>query len=675
FASGKDRTTAELHTNFALSAAGGYVALVHVDGATVISQYEYPPQLTNVSYGLRQLSQTFAGAGHTVSYHVPQASDAGAPWATAAFDDSAWQTAASGLGFITQPVNVADVTAPQDTIRGVPNDGDWPSNESPDLAIDNNVNTKYLHFKGDFDPGDPPDGAGFQVTPSMGPTIVTGLTFTTANDAPERDPTSFAFYGSNVSISGPYTLIASGDIVDFRQASAWPRYTRNATPITFSNNTAYSHYQVLFPSIRDAASSVAMQIAEVELLGAAAGSAASDVREQMLHINASLWVRTKFTLTADALDVYDVLSLRMKYEDGYIAYLNGVEVARDNFSGTPQWNSHADGDRPSASAEDFVGIDLSGRLNLLVEGTNVLAIHALNDSVSNEDFHVQAELSAATNVGQRQYFAQATPGAFNTSGAVDIVADTRFSVDRGFYDETVLVEITTDTADATIRFTLDGSTPTETHGLIYTGPIPVGVTTCLRAMAYKPGWLSTNVDTQTYIFLDQVIRQGANPAGFPTTWGGTAADYAMDQRVVNDSRYSGLMRQALLSIPTMSIVTDMDNLFGPTGIYQNPTLEGGAYERPASVEWIHPDGSTGFQIDAGLRIYGGAFRRMDLTRKKTFRLLFKRQYGAGKLKFRLFDAEDAATEFDTIILRGGSNDGWNNWGGDNTQYIIDEFMR
>ena len=144
-------------------------------------------------------------------------------------------------------------------------------------------------------------------------------------------------------------------------------------------------------------------------------------------------------------------------------------------------------------------------------------------------------------------------------------------------------------------------------------------------MAFKPGWLSTNVDTQTYIFLDQVIRQPANPAGFPASWGGTPADYAMDQRIVNDARYSGLMRDSLLSIPTMSIVTDMDNLFGPAGIYENPLMEGAAWERPASIEWINPDGSTGFQINAGLRAYGGAFRRMDLTRKKTFRLLFKRE--------------------------------------------------
>ncbi|HUU17768.1 MAG TPA: alpha/beta hydrolase-fold protein, partial [Sedimentisphaerales bacterium] len=58
-----------------------------------------------------------------------------------------------------------------------------------------------------------------------------------------------------------------GDIVDFAQADAWPRFTMNATPISFDNDVAYAHYQVLFPAVRDAGSANSMQIAEVELLG------------------------------------------------------------------------------------------------------------------------------------------------------------------------------------------------------------------------------------------------------------------------------------------------------------------------------------------------------------------------------------------------------------------------
>jgi hypothetical protein len=121
------------------------------------------------------------------------------------------------------------------------------------------VSTKFLHFKGEVSP------TGFVIEPASGPSIVTGLTFTTANDATERDPISFELSGSNESIDGPYELIASGDIVDFAQDEAWPRFTMNATPITFDNNVAYTYYQVMFPAVRDPGSANSMQIAEVEL--------------------------------------------------------------------------------------------------------------------------------------------------------------------------------------------------------------------------------------------------------------------------------------------------------------------------------------------------------------------------------------------------------------------------
>jgi hypothetical protein len=159
------------------------------------------------------------------------------------------------------PAKLSDITAPGDIVKGVPDDGDWPGAEYPALAIDNNVNTKFLHFKGETEP------TGIKVTPLDGPSVVTGIALTTANDATERDPVTFELYGSNESIDGPYELIASGDIVDFAGETAWPRYTKNATPITFANETAYANYQILFPTVRDPGSANSMQIAEIELIG------------------------------------------------------------------------------------------------------------------------------------------------------------------------------------------------------------------------------------------------------------------------------------------------------------------------------------------------------------------------------------------------------------------------
>jgi hypothetical protein len=159
-----------------------------------------------------------------------------------------------------QRLVLPDVTAPGDIVKGVPDDGDWPGAETPDLAVDDDVNRKYLHFKGGS------MATGFVVTPLAGPSIVTGMTFTTANDVPTRDPITFELSGSNESIDGPYELIASGDIVDFALEADWPRFTMNTTPISFDNDVAYKHYQVLFPTLRGPTEGL-MQIGEVELLG------------------------------------------------------------------------------------------------------------------------------------------------------------------------------------------------------------------------------------------------------------------------------------------------------------------------------------------------------------------------------------------------------------------------
>ncbi|MFC1634861.1 hypothetical protein ACFL5Z_08465 [Planctomycetota bacterium] len=191
-----------------------------------------------------------------------------------------------------------DITTPGDTVRGVPDDSDWPGNEAPPLAIDDNVGTKYLHFKGFSQP------TGFQVTPLAAQTIVVGLTFTTANDAVERDPIAFELYGSNVSLNGPYELIASGDIVDFSQTTAWPRFTMNETPIEFDNDVAYDHYQILFTAVRDAGSANSMQIAEVEFLGMSLISLNPDPADGAIHEDT--WASLSWTAgdVAASHDVY-----------------------------------------------------------------------------------------------------------------------------------------------------------------------------------------------------------------------------------------------------------------------------------------------------------------------------------------------------------------------------------
>jgi len=275
-----------------------------------------------------------------------------------------------------------------------------------------------------------------------------------------------------------------------------------------------------------------------------------------------------------------------------------------------------------------------------------------------------------------------SPAGQNNGAYLGQVADTKFSHDRGFYDQPFEVTITCETPDAVIYYTVDGTQPYQTGGRfptgkVYTGPIRIGTTTCLRAVAIKHGWMSSNVDTQTYIFLANVIRQPANPGGFPSTWGSESADYEMDPDIVN--AHINTIKDDLKSLPTMSLVMDLKHLFdSKDGIYSHPQSSGVTWERPGSIEMIYPpdvrriypDGSKGFQANCGVRIYGGVGRR---EKKRSLRLMFKGIYGPTRLRYPLF-GEDAADEFDCLILRANFNDGYP-FGKACSQYIRDEFCR
>lgn len=404
----------------------------------------------------------------------------------------------------------------------------------------------------------------------------------------------------------------------------------------------------------------------------------TDMGASMRGVNASAYLRVPFEV-ADP-QAFDTLRLDMKYDDGFIAWLNGVEVARSNAPLAQAFDSQAAADRSRDLAATFEAFNLTPHLSALRAGTNVLAIQALNESAADGDFLMVPRLVASDIVqGQPRYFTVPTPGAANNQGLAGLVADTTFSVDRGFFDAPFQVEIASATPGASIRYTTNGSTPSTTNGTLYSGPINITTTTTLRAIAYKTDHRPTDVDTQTYIFMASVIQQPNNPAGFPTSWGGgaPAVDYEMDPQITQSPLYSSLIDDALLALPTISIVTDISNLWGTTGIYSNPTSEGVAWERPTSVELIYPDGTIGFQYNAGLRIQGGASRTPANSPKHSLRLLFKDEYGPTKLDFPLFSDSDV-TKFDTIVLRAGYNNSWHHWDPvqrSQAEYVRDEFAR
>jgi hypothetical protein len=275
--------------------------------------------------------------------------------------------------------------------------------------------------------------------------------------------------------------------------------------------------------------------------------------------------------------------------------------------------------------------------------------------------------------------------ASNVQELQGIAADPCFAPGRGFYDAPIEVTLTTATPGAQIWYTLDATVPHQQMtlgqrvawtGKLYSGPIQVSSTTCIRAVAVKTGYKDSQVSAHTYIFLDDVVQQSASPAGFPLTWGGRQADYAMDPRIVDDPAYADAIKDDLKSTPSVCIVIPNDDFFGAQrGIYSNPYGTGDDWERAATIEWIDPSTGGQFGVNAGLRSQGAVGRGAI---KHGLRIAMRAEYGLSKLHYPLFEDTDVQ-EFDSLILRSI----WNySWVGDsgmngpvNADYLRDVFAR
>lgn len=381
---------------------------------------------------------------------------------------------------------------------------------------------------------------------------------------------------------------------------------------------------------------------------------ATDLRETMLGENASALVRIPFDVPDQGNA--NALILRMHHEDGFVAWLNGVEVARRNAPDTLRNDSRATATRSREEALEAEDVDLGAHIGLLRPGRNVLAIHGLDEDPAGTSFLILPELLLGRTTSAA-YLRPPTPGRANAPGFAGFVGDVRFDPERGYHDEPFDVTLTCDTEDAEVWYATDGSAPSPgaPGSEPYAGPIRIATTASLRAAAFLEDHEPSRIATHTYVLPAAIAKQPALPAGLPSSWSGYPADYQMDPDVVGSTLPGHGIEDAILSIPTVSIALPRDDLWSPSGgIYANSSQ---VSERAASIEMLHPDGTRGFQVDAGIRIHGYTSRMHDFTPKHSFRVVFKRRYGPAKLDYPLF-ADSGVRTFDQFVLRGMSTDSW-----------------
>jgi len=171
---------------------------------------------------------------------------------------------------------------------------------------------------------------------------------------------------------------------------------------------------------------------------------------------------------------------------------------------------------------------------------------------------------------------------FDNIAVIPAVSTPAFSPAAGTYTSAQTVTISTTPTGASIRYTTDGSTPSETAGTLYSGPITVSTSTTIKAMAYAAGFADSAVATASYgIFpplpgswLDQDIGT-VGVAGSATASGGVytvqSAGNNIDDNTVSNDGYHFVYKTLTGDGTVIARVASMSG--GKAGVMMRETLD------------------------------------------------------------------------------------------------------
>jgi len=223
-------------------------------------------------------------------------------------------------------------------------------------------------------------------------------------------------------------------------------------------------------------------------------------------------------------------------------------------------------------------------------------------------------------------FLEPTPGQINRAESYEgWLHPVVFSHERGFYDSSFTLSIENVDINAVTLMSLNEFDPTIPAPSPFEFVIQESIT--VRAYSARQNYKPSDMVTHSYLFLDDIVTSSV-----------------MNKSIATDPQYADRMRKGLLDLPTFVVsVSDIPDDY---------------IERPASLEILWPDGDTAsMQLGCGFARYGGAWTSFP---KKNYKLKFRKEYGAGKLRAPLFEGFGhgitPVDEFDTLELRGGSHD-------------------
>jgi len=412
------------------------------------------------------------------------------------------------------------------------------------------------------------------------------------------------------------------------------------------------------------------------------GYADGDDATQLENGTLSVFMRRTFEIS-DASLISD-LFLDIDYDDGFVAYLNGEEVARANITGNPpSFNTTSPMDHEAVLylVERPEQFHIN---NLLQDGTNVLCIQAHNVSNTSSDMTI---IPFLTGIYSEETFEGVEPPAILEYGS--LTAHTNFkissdgetiylydnagiyvdSIQTGFqipgsstglniegteqvyFNETTFnaenssesflgilkpniqfshpggpsgnlsLTLSGNLIDQDIRFTQDFLIPSE-FSTLYDSPILINSKTTIRASIFKDGYISSPVQSRAYLL-------GENS-----------------------------------DLPMLNIITEPDNFFdSDIGIYVLGDDYQGDYpyfgsniwedwERPIEFSLFNKNGGFEYHSSAGVKIFGGYSRGLD---QRSLSFFARSTYGNKSFDYPLLD-DSSTSEYQSIIIRNAGND-------------------
>ena len=412
-----------------------------------------------------------------------------------------------------------------------------------------------------------------------------------------------------------------------------------------------------------------------------------DDATQVASGTASIYTRILFTVSD--LQLIDKLWLDIDFDDGFVAYINGVEIARSNMlQGTPSFSSTAIVDREATIYQSGqpLRFEVDGLQTLLNSGENVLSVQVHNISSGSSDLslipYLTASYLSATADGETPpaLLSFENPGLhtnFKLSSEGEVL--TLFDNNGNQIDSLNVTGLTTDKSigrsltDGRIMFFATPTPGTENAAEEFTGISTNEVIFSHNGGEFNEQSVSlsgANQGEEIRYTLDATVPNTLSPIYSSAI--NIAENTVVRARIFQDnfipSRTSSrtFITSNTHSLPIVTLVSEPDNFFdaqqgiyiyGPEENYEDELPFFGAnfwqdWERDVHFSFYEPSGELGVALDAGVKIFGAWSRANN---QRSLSIFARSRYGFGKLEYPLFP-ELNYQKFESIVLRNAGND-------------------